>query len=150
MEIVACVMDNAPDPYSTNECKEFLGELDFDDIAASVAHDKPCKRISAEHLIKVWRIDMESYQKTLNVTTQVGVRTDNNKLTRKIVTNDRMLRYKRISQFFFMDTLFATKKSGRSFRGHRCCQLFVTDKGFVYFVPKKLKGGGDYRKFKNF
>ena len=25
-------------------------------------------------------------------------------------------------------------------RGHTCCQLFVTDKGFVYVVPMKSKG----------
>ena len=34
-----------------------------------------------------------------------------------------------------MDTLFATKKSKKSSRGHTCAQLFVTDKGFVYVVP---------------
>jgi hypothetical protein len=50
-----------------------------------------------------------------------------------------MLRYKRISDYFFMDTFFATKKAGKSTRGHTCCQLFVTDKGFVYVVPMKSK-----------
>jgi hypothetical protein len=37
-----------------------------------------------------------------------------------------------------MDTFFATKnvkKGGKSSRGHTCCQLFVTDMGFVYVVP---------------
>ena len=38
-----------------------------------------------------------------------------------------------------MDTFFATKKGGRSSRGHTCCQLFVTDKGFVYVVPMRRK-----------
>ena len=38
-----------------------------------------------------------------------------------------------------MDTFFATKKSGKSSRGHACCQLFVTDKGFVYVVPMRTK-----------
>ena len=50
-----------------------------------------------------------------------------------------MLRYKRVSEYFFMDTFFATKKSGKSSRGHTCCQLFVTDKGFVYVVPMRTK-----------
>jgi len=36
-----------------------------------------------------------------------------------------------------MDTFFATKKAGESTRGHTCCQLFVTDKGFVHVVPMK-------------
>ena len=38
-----------------------------------------------------------------------------------------------------MDTFFATKKGGQSSRGHTCCQLFVTDKGFIYVVPMKRK-----------
>ena len=38
-----------------------------------------------------------------------------------------------------MDTFFATKKGGQSSRGHTCCQLFVTDKGFIYVVPMTRK-----------
>ena len=38
-----------------------------------------------------------------------------------------------------MDTFFATKKVGKSSRGHTCCQLFVTDKGFIYVIPMKSK-----------
>jgi hypothetical protein len=39
-----------------------------------------------------------------------------------------------------MDTFFATKTlGGKSSRGHSCCQLFVTDKGFVYVVPMRSK-----------
>jgi hypothetical protein len=50
---------------------------------------------------------------------------------------DRMLCYKQIGQYFFMDTLFAMSKAGKPTRGNSCCQLFVTDKGFVYMVPMK-------------
>ena len=38
-----------------------------------------------------------------------------------------------------MDTFFATKKSGKLSRAHTCCQLFVTDKGFIYVVPMRTK-----------
>jgi hypothetical protein len=38
-----------------------------------------------------------------------------------------------------MDTFFATKKASKSTRNHTCCQLFVTDNGFVYVVPLKSK-----------
>ena len=38
-----------------------------------------------------------------------------------------------------MDTFFATKKGGTSSRGNTCCQLFVTNKGFIYVVPMKHK-----------
>ena len=47
--------------------------------------------------------------------------------------------YHRIHKYFFMDTFFATSKAGKSSRGNTCCQLFVTDKGFVYVVPMKSK-----------
>jgi hypothetical protein len=49
------------------------------------------------------------------------------------------LRCKRIDEHFFMDTFFATSKAGKSSRGHTCCQLFVTDKGFIYVAPMKSK-----------
>lgn len=38
-----------------------------------------------------------------------------------------------------MDTFFATKKGGKSSRGNTCCQLFVTDRNFIYVVPMKSK-----------
>ena len=60
-------------------------------------------------------------------------------MNQNYTTNDRMLRYMRINQYFFMDTFFATKKGGTSSRGNTCCQLFVTDKGFIYVVPMKRK-----------
>ena len=34
---------------------------------------------------------------------------------------------------------FATKKSGKSSQGHTCCQIFTTDKGFLYIVPMKYE-----------
>ena len=107
------------------------GSLDLDEIMVSVAHaDKP-KGIDADHLCKVWKIDLEAAKKTIEITSQNSTRQDNPKLSRNYGTNDRMLRYKRIKDYFFMDASFATKKSGKSSRGNSCCQLFVTDKGFV-------------------
>jgi hypothetical protein len=50
-----------------------------------------------------------------------------------------MLRHKQIGEHFFMDAFFATKKAGKSSRGHNCCQPFVTDKGFVHVVLMKSK-----------
>ena len=42
-----------------------------------------------------------------------------------------------------MDTFFAMKKGRQLSRGHTCCQLFVSDKGFVFVVPMKRKNGAD-------
>ena len=38
-----------------------------------------------------------------------------------------------------MDTFFSTKKGGKSSHGNTCCQLCVTDKGFMYVVPMRNK-----------
>ena len=36
-----------------------------------------------------------------------------------------------------MDTFSATRKGRQSSRGHTCCQVFVTDRGFIYVVLMK-------------
>jgi hypothetical protein len=97
--------------------------------------------MNPEHLSKIWRISHEEDAKrTLDNTTHLLQRTTNPELSRNYGTNDRMLRYKRIRDYCYMDTLFATKKGGISSRGHTQCQLFVTDRGFIYVVPMKKKG----------
>ena len=116
------------------------GEIDLDKIMISATHADKEKGIDAEHLSKVWRIDLKLAERTLDITSQHSKRTDNPTLSRNYGTNDRMLRYKRIHEYFFMDTFFATKKAGKSSRQNTCCQLFVTDKGFVYVVPMRSKG----------
>ena len=116
------------------------GLLDFDEIMASATHAKRSQGVDAEHLSKIWRISVDEAQRTLDITTQDQVHTDNPKLARNYGTNDRMLRYKRIKDYFFMDTFFATKAAGKSTRGHTCCQLFVTDRGYLYVCPMRSKG----------
>ena len=116
------------------------GTIDIDAVMASAATATPQKDVDAEHLAKIWRIDLEAAKRTLDVTTQHRKHTLEPQLARNYSSNDRMLRYKRINEHFFMDTFFATKKAGKSTRGHTCCQLFVTDKGFVYVVPMRTKG----------
>ena len=71
--------------------------------------------------------------------TQKCKRSNDPTLSRNYSTNDRTLRYKRIGQFLFIDTFFATSKEGKSSRENTCCQIFVLDKGFVFVVPIKRK-----------
>jgi hypothetical protein len=115
------------------------GEIDLDDFLVSAAHARRTQGLDAAHLSKVWRISMEQAERTLDITTQTSVRTNDPKLSRNYGTNDRMLRYKRVNEYFFMDTFFATKNAGKSSRRNTCCQLFVSDKGFVYVVPMTSK-----------
>ena len=115
------------------------GEIDLDDIMVSAMHAGKRQGVKPEHLAKIWRIYVDAAKKTLDQTSQNSVRTEDPKLARNYGTNDRMLCYKRISEYFFMDTFFATKKAKKSTRGNTCCQLFVTDKGFVYVVPLRAE-----------
>lgn len=110
-------------------------ELNLDDYMMSSTEATSTKGVSAEHLSKIWRIDLESAKRTINNTSQRCVRPESGHLSRNFSTNDRMLRYRRLHDHFFMDTFFATSKAGASSRGNKCVQLFVTDKGFIYVVP---------------
>ena len=97
--------------------------------------------ITPKDLSKVFRIDLATAKRTLQCTSQRLKRSKNMTLRRRYTSNDRMLRYNHVKEFFYMDTMFATEKLGRTTRGNKCLQLFVTDKGFVFVVP--LKGKGD-------
>ena len=88
-------------------------------FVSSTEAGKP-KEVTPEMLSKIWRIDLEAAKRTIEVTSQSGVRSGLNNLSRNFSTNDRMLRYKRIKEYFYMDTFFASKKGGRSSRGHTC------------------------------
>ena len=112
----------------------------LNDIMVSAAHGLRHQGVDAKHLSKVWRIELKDAERTIETTSQRVVRQENPKLARNYGTNDRMLRYKHIKEYFYMDTLFATSKAGKSQRGHSCCQLFVSDKGFVHVVPMRSKG----------
>jgi hypothetical protein len=115
------------------------GEIDLDKTMISAAHAGTSKGVDPAHLSKTWKIDLKTAERTLEVVTQGSKRTDDPKLSRNYGINDRMLQHKRIGEHFFMDTFFATKKAGKSSRGHNCCQLFVTDNGFVRVVLMKSK-----------
>ena len=112
-------------------------EDDMNAFFSSGVHGGPEVGVDARHLSKVWRISYEDAKRTIDATTQHGTHTPSPVMNQNYTTNDRMLRYRRITQYFFMDTFFATKKGGTSSRGNTCCQLFVTDIGFIYVVPMK-------------
>ena len=115
-------------------------ESDIDDYMAAALSSSEKGGVSPDHLAKVWRISYDEAKRTIDNTSQLSVRPKDPILAKNYGTNDRMLRYKRIKEWFYTDTFFATKKGGKSSRGHTCCQLFVTDKGFVYVVPMRRKG----------
>jgi hypothetical protein len=135
-----CWSDDQSEESEESEKDQWDDMEDVIDSTMASATARFASRVNPEHLSKIWRISHEDAERTLDNTTNLLQRTTNPELSRKYGTNDRMLRYKRIRDYFYMDTFFATKEGGKSSMGHTCCQLFVTDKGFVYVVPMKRKG----------
>ena len=105
------------------------------DFVIGATHSSTPKGIKAHELAKVFKIDVPTAKKTLQVTSQRCKRVKDPSLSRRFSSNDRMLRYKHINEFFYMDTFFATGKAGKTTRGNSCMQIFVTDKGFVWVCP---------------
>ena len=132
--------DSDLDEQTSEESVDVVDHLhDLDQFFMSGIVATGAKGVGAHHLSKVWRISHEDAQQTLDVTSQHGNHPVNPQLSKNYGTNDRMLCYKRTKEYFYMDTFFSTKKGGKSSRGNLCCQLFVTDKGFLYVVPLKSK-----------
>jgi hypothetical protein len=83
-------------------------------------------------------IALEHAKKTVQLTTQWGVRTClNSTLAWQFPTNDQMLCYKRLPHTTFTDTLFAGTPS-RS--GNKCAQAYSTSFGWARAHPMTRKG----------
>ena len=106
--------DNSDDDFDPIELDDDTNEALLDNFMASTAQAGKSRGVDPKHLSKTCRISHEDAQRTIDVTTQTSTQTDDPTLSRNYSTNDRMLRYKRIKDFFFMDTFFGTKKGGQS------------------------------------
>ena len=109
-------LDNSDDYFDPMELDDDTYEILLDTFMASTAQAGKTRGVDPKHLSKIWRISHEDAQRTIDVTTQMSIRTDDPALSRNDSTNDMMLRYKRIKDIFFMDTLFAMKKGCQSSR----------------------------------
>ena len=89
-------------------------------------------------LAKNWGIGLDAAQRTVETTTQMGVRTIlHPTLSRRFRTNDRQLRYRRLSHDMFTDTLEARTRSW--FRCNKYAQVFSTKFGWVRVYPMQRK-----------
>ena len=113
--------------------------LDLDQVFTAGVEAIHQGKVNAKHLAKIWRISYDDATQTIDAMSQHSVRSEDPTLSQNYVTNNHMLWYRRIKDYFFMDTFFATSKGGKTSHRNTCCQLFVTDKGFLYMVPMKWK-----------
>ena len=85
------------------------GHIDLDDIMVGATHARESKGIDADHLEIFWIIDPAVAQKTLDITLQHSIQKDEPKLSSNYGTGDRIIRYKRIDEYLFIDTFFEMK-----------------------------------------
>ena len=85
-----------------------------------------------------WGISPDKALRTVRCTTQRGIRnTSQNSLTKRIPTNDRSLRYRRLPHQVFADTLISGTTSRR---GNKYAQVFATSFGWTRVYPMSMKG----------
>ena len=114
-----------------------MSASDVDAINASInaVHADKSSGMSPKLLSKLWCVPENLARGAVDQSTQLCRHNADNTLSRNLSTNDRMLRYRRLQSVFFTDTLFALKH--KSTRGNVCCQVFVSDKGYVAVYPMK-------------
>ena len=95
-------LDSSEDDFDPMELENDTNEALLDNLMASTAQAGKSRGVNPKHLSKIWRISHEDAKRTIDVTTQTSVRKDDPVLSRNYATNDRMLRYKRIKEFFFL------------------------------------------------
>jgi hypothetical protein len=78
---------------------------DVIDSAMASATARFASGVNPEHMSKTWRISHEDAERTLDNTTHLLQRTTSPELSRNYGTNDRMLRYERIKDSFYRDTI---------------------------------------------
>jgi hypothetical protein len=103
-------------------------------------HICSCKTapIDPQTLATRWMISSERAKQTIVMTTQRGVRTClNPNLSRRFLTNDRMLWYKRLLHTMFSNTLFAGSISRQ---GNKMAQAYAMSFGWACAHPMKRKG----------
>ena len=127
--------------YVEGSCDLFnpvYANIDYFKSQIDMAQGSKAKTISPEFLSKMWNIHPDLSAKTLNQTTQLNRQGSDNDLSQNFSTNDCMIRYKRINGQFFTNNLFATAKVKLT-RVNICCQIFLSDKGFVAVYPMESK-----------
>ena len=90
--------------------------------------------ITKEILAKRWGIGLDTAHRTLESTTQKGVRRVLHPVEHCYRTRQSHLRFPMLKTRFYTDTMFSTMKS---IRGNKCAQVFTNGIGYDLFYPLK-------------
>ena len=117
--------------------RNYLDEGSIKAVEAEIASTQASrsKGVTKETLSKIWLVSEDLAQGAIDKNTQLVRHSEENTLSRQYSTNDRMLRYKKLQSVFYTDTMHAKKH--KSTRGNICCQVFVSDKGYIAVYPMK-------------
>ena len=129
-------------------CEESVLNISKVETIKVVKNNGSKSDLTPSRLAEVFNISNGLAVKTMNCVTRMCPRnTADISLNRRYTTNDRMLRYSRMLQDLFMDTMFAAKPrhsannnkeipgtNGKSVRGFTCVQVFATEFGWTFPV----------------
>ena len=143
--IVSSVISRATDPVIFGEdVTRRASEMGFSEhkIYSIKTADGVRSSIKPADLASIWNIGLETARRTLKVTTRLCPRNvDDITLNRRYSVNDRMIRYRRIDAPIFMDTMYASKRAGKSFKGFTCVQVYASEFGWVRADPMRSEAG---------
>ena len=120
-------MNNLENSLSDVISPDMMSKVMSETSAAAV--DNP-RGFIATQLSKLWLITDTLAEGAVAKNTQLSRLSAENTLSRQLSSNKRMLRYRRIDSTLFTDTMFANPDAN-SFHQNKCCQVFVSDKGYV-------------------
>ncbi len=132
--------------YSFREMADAVDQQRIIGATNTFVSQKRHPQVTKEQLSERWNIGISQAKKTLEVTTQKGVRSAILPLSRRYRTdlmyNQRKLR----NQKFYTDTLFGKSKS---LSNNTCAQIFANESYFVkaYPMEKKSMAGSALRQF---
>lgn len=93
--------------------------------------------ISAQDLARRWRISIDLAERTIERTTQLGVRDYTSMQgTRRLRHSNQQFSYRRLNAVVFTDTMHV---SYASLQGNKCAQVYVTDFEWTKLYPIRSK-----------
>jgi hypothetical protein len=92
--------------------------------------------LTPEILSRRWKIGLDTTKKTLQATTQAGVRNVLAPGERKVRQRLDHLKFQNLRGQLYTDTIFSKVKSTR---GHKTAQVFTNDHGYDRFYPLPSK-----------
>jgi hypothetical protein len=109
---------------------------DFIRVVSGMTSSERKSALTPEVLSRRWNIGLDSAKRTLQVTTQKGVRTVLHPLTRRYRTRQSHLRFPTIRTKVYTDTMFS---SVTSIRQYKCAQVFTTNTAYSRVYPLQSK-----------